>query len=193
MAVTVISQPSNDINASFSTTSTFDSDTIIGYVWINVEDLTNDTYINVAYNSQTIRLDVVEECRYTPTMIMFQSKEGVEQILHFFKKRVDKMDVTSEMFQADNGQPSLGNHEFTKFNVNAKSGFTVNSGFVSEDLNESFKRLFLSERIYEMQTSTSTIPLNITSTSFEYKTRQNDRLINYQIEFEYAYNEINTI
>ena len=29
--------------------------------------------------------------------------------------------------------------------------------------------------------------------SFEYKTRQKDRLINYEIEFENAFNEINNI
>lgn len=193
MAVTVISQPSNDINASFSTATTFDSNKIISYVWVNAEDLTNDTTIQIAYNSQTIILDVTEECRFTPVMIMFQNKEGAEQILHFFKKRVDTMDVTSEMFQSDRGQPSAGNHEFVKFNVNAKLKFTVNSGFVSEDNDESFKQLFLSERIWLLETSTSTRPLNITGKSFEFKTRQNDRLINYEVEFEYAFNEINTI
>jgi len=37
------------------------------------------------------------------------------------------------------------------------------------------------------------IPLNVVSKSFEYKTRQKDRLINYEIEFENAFNEINNI
>ena len=37
------------------------------------------------------------------------------------------------------------------------------------------------------------MPLNVSKKSLEYKTRQNDRLINYEFEFEYAYNEINNV
>lgn len=193
MAVTVISQPNNDINESFATTANLSSSELIKYVWINVEDLITDEIIEIAYNSETITLNVIEECRFTPVMIMFQNKEGAEQIMQFFKKRVDTMDITSEQFQSDRGQPSEGNHEFVTFNVNAKSKFTVNSGFVSEDLNESFKQLFLSERIWWLDGATTPTPLTISSKSFEFKTRQNDRLINYEVEFEFAFNEINTI
>jgi len=38
-----------------------------------------------------------------------------------------------------------------------------------------------------------TSPLNLAGKSLEYKTRQKDRLINYEIEFDYAFNEINSI
>jgi hypothetical protein len=36
-------------------------------------------------------------------------------------------------------------------------------------------------------------PLNVASSSLEYKSRQKDRLINYEIEFEEAFNLINNI
>jgi len=193
MAVTVISYPGNEINDSYPTTNTFDSNKIISYVWVNVEDLTNDTYIEIVYSGNTVTLDLVEECRYTPVNIMFQNKEGAEQTLQFFKARTDTMDVTSEQFESDRGQPSSGNHQFVKYNVKGKSKFKVSSGFVNEDLNESFKQLFLSERIWWMETSTTLQPINISSSSFEYKTREKDRLINYEIEFEMAFNEINNI
>ena len=36
-------------------------------------------------------------------------------------------------------------------------------------------------------------PIVPTTTSLEYKTKLNDKLINFTVDFEYAYNEINLI
>jgi len=94
--------------------------------------------------------------------------------------------------ESDRGQPLDGNHQFIKFNVQGKGKFKVNSGFVKEAMNETFKQLLLSERawIYKDQIFT---PVNVSNTNIEYKTRQKDRLINYEFEFDYAFNEINNI
>ena len=129
---------------------------------------------------------------YTPVNIIFQNKEGAEQTLQFFKVRTDTLTVESEQYESDSGQPSAGFHQFVKYNVNGKTKFKVNSGFVSEDLNSTFKQLFLSERIWWMNGAVNT-PINIASTSLEYKTRQKDRLINYEVEFEFAFSEVNNI
>jgi hypothetical protein len=102
------------------------------------------------------------------------------------------MTTTNEEFETDRGQPLAGNHQYVKYNVQGKSKFKVNSGFVAEALNETFKQMLLSERVWMYENEIFT-PLNIASKSIEYKTRQKDRLINYEIEFEYAFNEINNI
>jgi hypothetical protein len=193
MAVTVISYPTNEINDSFNTDTTFEAVELVKYVWVNMEDLTNDTYIEVVYNGVTITLDVIDECRYTPVNIMFQNVEGAEQTIQFFKARTDEMEVKAEVFESDRGQPSAGFHQMVKYNVQAKSKFKVNSGFMLEAMNDSFKQLFLSERIWWLENGTTPRPLNIASTNFEYKTRQKDRLISYEIEFEFAFNEINNV
>ncbi len=117
------------------------------------------------------------------------NKEGAQQTLTFFKKRVDKIDITKETYESDNGQPKDGNHQFVDFNVQARTSFKVNSGFVSEDLNGDYKQLALSTKVY-LYNGADFIPLNIKMTSFTYKTRANDRLINYEFEFAYSYNEI---
>jgi len=193
MAVTVISYPDNEINESFATADTFNSADLISYVWVNIEDITNDTYIEVIYNGQTITLTVEDECRYTPVNIIFQNKEGAEQTLQFFKARTDTLTVESKNYESDRGQPSLGNHQFVTYNVQGKTKFKVNSGFVNETNNESFRQLFLSQRIWWLDATLNKIPLNIESKSFEYKTRAKDRLINYEVEFSMAFNEINSI
>lgn len=195
MAVTVISYPNNDINESFATDASFSSADLISYVWVNIEEIITDTYIEVVYNSQTITLLLQEECRYEPVNIVFQNKEGAEQTLQFFKARTDTLTTTSSEFESDRGQPSLGNHQFVKFNVQGRTKFKVNTGFVNESNNESFKQLFLSKQIWWLKNdgTLSAVPLNIESKSLEYKTRANDRLINYEVEFSFAFNEINSI
>ena len=191
-AISVISYPDNEINMTFTKTLTTDSGEVVRYIIVDASEMSTDNYVEIIYNGITITLNVIDECRYTPIDIYFSNKEGAQQSLTFFKSLTNNMTVTSEQFESDRGQPSLGFHQYVKYNVQAKSKFKVNSGFVDEDMNETFKQLLLSDKVWKLSNNIFT-PLNISTTSLEYKTRQKDRLINYEIEFEYAYNEINNI
>ena len=101
------------------------------------------------------------------------------------------MSVTDESFENDQGQPSDGIHQFKRFNVQGRSRFKMWSGFVPEETNETFKQLFLSERVWVY--NGSFVPINISSKELSYKTQLNEKLIQYEVEFEYSYNEINNI
>ena len=81
-----------------------------------------------------------------------------------------------------------------EYNKNGKESMNLNSGFVSESLNESFKQLLLSEevKLYDYDNS-STQAIKITSRSLSYKTVTNDKLINYTIEVEFSNNVIDDI
>jgi len=192
MTITVISYPDNEINFSQEVGDTLLSEEIIKYMWVDVSEALTDEYIEIVYNGETITLLIEEECRYTPIDIFFQNKEGAEQVITFFKKSTESLSITSEEYESNAGQPSLGNHQITKFNIQGKTKLKVNSGFVSEEMNETFKQLVFSERVWKYESGVFT-PLNIASSSLEYKTRANDRLINYEIDFNYAFNEINNI
>ena len=63
---------------------------------------------------------------------------------------------------------------------------------IAKDMNEIFTQLLLSERIWSYNTNIF-IPLNIKSKQLSYKTQLKERLINYEIKFNYSYNEINNI
>ena len=192
MAVTVISYPDNQINESYTTNATLNSNETISYVWVNVSEATTDEYVEIVYNGVTTTLLIQDECRWTPLDIFFFNKEGAQQSLTFFKSRTETMSVTSEDYESDRGQPSQWFHQYIKYNVQGKTKLKVSSGFVAEDVNEAFKQLLLSERVW-MFDGTDFIPMNVSSTKIEYKTRQKDKLISYDIEFEYAFNEINNI
>jgi len=190
--ITVISYPDNQIDYEITPPTSLLSHEMIQNLWIDVSEATTDEYIEIVFNDVTTTLLITDECRYTPIDIAFQNKEGALQIVTFFKAKNESMTTTNEEFETDRGQPLAGNHQYVKYNVQGKSKFKVNSGFVSEAMNETFRQLILSERVW-MYADEIFTPLNVASKSIEYKTRQKDRLINYEIEFDYAFNEINNL
>lgn len=190
--VSITSFPLAQISYSIAVSGTLESSDIIKYVLVDVSQAGTDSYFQIVYNSQTITYYIEDECRFTTTDIFFFNKEGAQQSLTFTKYKEESMSVTDKFYESDTGQPSLGFHQNKRFNVNAKTTFKINSGFVSELSNPTFKELMLSDRVWVFENNTF-VPINLKSKSITYKTRQKDRLINYEFEFEYAYNEINNI
>ena len=190
LTVTAISYPDNEINFSQLLTATTDSSESVKYMYVDLTETTTDTYVEIVYNGITTTLNILDECKYDPIDIVFFNKEGGQQVLTFFKDKTDSLKVKDESYESDRGQASDGNHQFIRYNVQARSSFKVHSGFVDESMNETFRQLLLSSKMWSYDGSTFT-PLNIKTTSFEEKTRQRERLISYEIEFEMSYNEIN--
>ena len=190
--ITVISYPDNEIDYSVAVPTSTTSSEMVQNIWVDLSETTTDTYVEISFNSETITLLIQDECRFTPLDIAFINKEGGLQFMTFFKAKTESLEVTSEEFEADRGQPLFGNHQYVTYNVQGNSKFKMSSGFVDESMNETFKQMLLSERVWSFDGTTYT-PLKLGSTSIEYKTRQKDRLINYEIEFEYAFNEINNV
>lgn len=189
MDATIISYPLNEINETIDIPNTYVSTSMIQNLWINVSDAPTDSYIEVTYNDVVKRLIITEECRYTPVDVGFINKHGALEIITFFKAKKETVSIESESYEGNN---IIGKHQFNKYNVKAKVKFTANTGFLTEDKNENIKQLLLSERAWQIDGSLA-IPLNVGTTQQEIKTRQNDRLINYAIEFEHAYYENNLV
>ena len=191
--VTIISYPDRNINKSYSESLTIDSEDSVKLVWINVSEADNDEYIEINYNGSVVAtLLIKDELRYSPKDIFFFNKEGQLQSITFFKEKIDTLEITGEKYESSNGQPKDGVHQFVDFNQNGKTTFKVNSGFQSEDNNELIRQLLLIKTCWIYDGNLYT-PARVTKSSIEYKTRQKDRLINYEVEFEYAFSEINNI
>lgn len=197
---TVISYPSNEINESETLTATTDSSELITYALIDCT-LSNDTYIEVKRNSTTLgTVFPINECEYTPYTILFQNRYGAVETLTFFKERRDSVSFTSDSYESISGQPKEGYHQYKQYNINGKRGISLSTGFIYESNNDKMDQLMLSERIwlYEgLNPLTKAVnvetPVIIKSSSLEYLTKINDKLVNYTLEFEYAFNLINNI
>jgi hypothetical protein len=135
-----------------------------------------------------------EECKYTPVIIDFVNKYGAWQREFFFKASNDTFSVenteynllqTSQFpttfYSGLEGQRKV-------FNTNGKKSIKVNTGWVAENWKEVLKQIMLSERIL-----IDNKPAKINSKSTELFKSINTKQINYSLEFEFAYDVINSV
>lgn len=149
---------------------------------------------------QTIKIKTLDECKYDPKKVTFINKFGVLQDMFFFKKSVEKMTVKKESYKANIRNQydsySISSHVNREFNVIGNESISLSSGYLSEEYNEVFKQLLLSEKVWitnVTDTDVQVLPLNVITSSITYKTSLNDRLVEYTIEFNNSYDTINNI
>ncbi len=148
------------------------------------------SYTSGATIETTFIVDIVDECMETPVDLAFINKEGGLQFLTFFKSKEKTLAVDTELFNSRFGRASDGYHQNKLFDINGKVSTKINSGFVDESLNTVFKQLLLSSLVWEITVDKTFNPITITTKTLSFKTRLNDKLINYEISYENAYNEI---
>lgn len=188
--VTVISYPNNEINKSFTISATTNSNELIKNIFVKCSECILDTSIQICVEGVIYELILKEELRHDPLDVWYINKYGQLYSLTFFREKTETLKVESDKYESSNGQAIDGIHQFEKFNTNGKTEYKINSGWINESNNELFKQLFLSDKVWHFDGS-KFIPLNLGSTNLQYKTRQKDRLINYEVTFKYAFNEIN--
>ena len=72
----------------------------------------------------------------------------------------------------------------------------MNTGYLNDDYNQVIEELLLSEQVYYTEitdTAEVVVPIIPVTKSVTYLTQLNDKLINYTIEFENAFDKINNI
>lgn len=167
-----------------------------------IEAPTDTRVIEITLADGTIKylyIKCIDCSKYDPYKVSFVNKFGVIQDIWFDKKRTDSADITNSTYkQAILNESSTGvsysiNQASTIPNDFAiKKRMTLNTGFVDDQYNEVIQQLMLTENawIHEGGTVYPILPM---TKSLQYKTSLNDRLVNFTIEFEYAFNEINLI
>ena len=143
----------------------------------------------------------------TGRRIIFINKFGAQQDLWFFLKEVKSLGRTNEGFKSNtitypsnnNATYSIENAPNKVFNTQAKQSHVLSSGYYPEFANEFFEQLLLSEFVWMERpkknnpSSNEVIPVNVKTSSMTFKTSVNDRLIEYTMNFEEAYDYINNI
>jgi hypothetical protein len=69
---------------------------------------------------------------------------------------------------------------------------TVNTGYIDESLNDAVKELLLSDQAWTTIEG-QVLPIDINTESLTYKNSVNDKLINYTLTFDFAFDTINNI
>lgn len=145
---------------------------------------------------RTIAVENISECKYTPYKIIFRNKYGAKQELWFFKSSRLSMEVEREQYQGntikDYRTGNISSHRNVNFATMAKQTLTINSGFVPEEFNEIFKQLMLSEQVW-IDYKQQVLPINVSNQTIDYKTKLNNKLINYTIDVEFSFNTTNNV
>lgn len=133
-----------------------------------------------------------DECKYTPVRCDFVNKFGAWQTEWFFKASNNSISVENteyNLMQSNYPNYDILEGQRKTFNTNGKEQIKVNTDWVSESYSEVIKQLMLSERIILDKTK----PVKINTKSTELFKSINTKMINYQLEFEYAYDTINSV
>ncbi|WP_341216162.1 hypothetical protein [uncultured Wocania sp.] len=135
--------------------------------------------------------------------IIYINKYGAQQDLWFFLKETRNLARTNEGYKSNTiTYPSGGatyniqNAPNKVFNTQAKQTHTLSSGYYPEFLNQQFEELLLSEYVWlstVKKGSGIVIPVKVKDAAISFKTTLNDKLIEYTMVFEEAYDYINNI
>jgi hypothetical protein len=150
--------------------------------------------------SATVLVNTIDECKYEPKKVSFINRFGVLQDMYFFKKAVEKITIKKSSYKSHvldtNMDYSINTHVNRDFNINGDESITLSSGYLSEEYNQVFKELMLSEKVWVtnvIESGEQVLPINVKTSNITYKTSLNDKLVEYSIEFDNSFNVINNI
>lgn len=171
---------------------------IDNYVDINIVDEIR-VYRNGAYEKVDVRTMNCD--RYPDRKVTFVNKNGALQDIYFFAKETESISITSERYKSNminlqTSSYSTTQHQYQQFDKQAKENITLNTGFVSEDYNEVIKQMMMSEQVWLTRTTntdSNIYPVIPVTNSVTMQTSLNDKMVNYTIDFEYAFDKIQNI
>ncbi len=137
---------------------------------------------------------------YDPIGVTFVNKYGALQDLWFDKKSVNSIEVQSSDYKSSVMNLSsltydTSAHQNRVLDLVGKESITMNTGYIDESFNEVFRQLMLSEQVWmtRLTDKEEVLPLRPKTQSLQFKTRTIDKLVNYTVEFDFAFDKINTI
>ena len=169
--------------------------------------LVDELYINSASGTQVIKISTEPCSKYEPYKVTFVNKFGALQDIYFSLKSIESLNTTGETYKANVVDFSTLTYDTYKpqvaqYNKLGKESITLNTNYISEDYNEVIKQLMMSEQVWltrldnpapdsnNLETVLAVIPK---TQSVTYKTSLNDRLVQYTVDFDYAFDKINTV
>ena len=184
-----------DVNGTITTeTITTGSPKALYTFPISPTDLDEKTILTISHSDWGFPWTVVvkRECepKYTPIMIDFVNKLGGWDFLTCFKKSRENIATTSKDYQLFQDvtmfTPAIG--ESKSFNYKLTRSVRVNTGWVHESTGKLIEELLCSNTIL-----VDGRPAKLKTNSLELMKSINGKQINYSLEFEYNYNDINSV
>jgi len=146
---------------------------------------------------KTVTVHNICEPKFTEFKVTFVNKFGAYQDVYFFKKTTETFAVQDDTYKVNNINTSTISYptyqgQRQRYGVNGQTSLQMNTGFIKESAVSTIEELFLSENAW-IRYEGKTLPIIPKSKSFTQKTSLNDKLINYTVDFDFAFNKINNV
>lgn len=162
--------------------------------------LVDELYINSDSGTEIVKISTEPCSKYEPYKVTFVNKFGVLQDIWFTLKSTESLNTTGETYKAnvvDFGTLTYDTYkpQVSQYNKLGKESISLNTNYLSEEYNEVIKQLMMSEQVWLTKLTDEELVLGVIpkTQSVTYKTSLNDRLVQYTVDFDYAFDKINTV
>jgi len=177
-----------------TTTGTFSSSKLFDIPCVISANIASGNKLEILNGSTVLHTLIFKpqtECYYEPITIDFVNKYGAWQRTFMFKASYKSLDVSNteyNLLQSDLLSYDILEGQRKIFNTNGFDRIKMNSGWVDASYSEVLRQLILSNRILINDS-----PAICLTKTLDIQDSLNVNLINYQIEFKYAYDTINSV
>ena len=138
------------------------------------------------------------EVKYQPVIIDFINKYGSWARIFFQKAKKRNINVKTDNYKVNPSSlpySPTAEAQVREFNTTGKETIKLNTGWVNDNYAEYLQQLLLSEKItlLDYETNTQYTPVNVKTKSLEKQTGLNNGMMNYSLDFEFAYDLINNV
>lgn len=137
--------------------------------------------------TQTFKID--KRCsKYIPIRFMFLNQLGCFDYFTAILLSRQTINVSRTTFnKVLVPNYNVGDRGLTVYNIDAYESVTITSDWVTNEEAIWLKDLWLATEVYELQSDGTILPIIINNNSIEVKKMVNDKLINYQFDYRYAF------
>ena len=151
--------------------------------------------INTTSPSTSSRIYFEVDCayKYVPVRILWKNRYGQFDFFNFYKKNIKTFQTEQRVYQPqlgtwDSSTLSYNSYQTAtqRYIVDSRETLTVNSDFISQDYNDIFKQLLVTDEVYWFYDQPNNLvkPLTIKTNDIVFKTGVNDKLVQYTFTFD---------
>ena len=176
-------------------TGVSNSNNAIAYATSTTATLTS---VDIVTGGSTETISIEEQpCnRFTNLPLVFVNKSGALQKVNFFFKSLESVNVEKEEFKTNTlttgATYSINAHQYKNRNINSRETIVLNTGYVNDSYNQVIEEILFTKRCWLFKEN-QYLPVIPQDKSVQFKTSLNDRLANYTMTFNFAFDKINTI
>ena len=147
-------------------------------------------------STETVTIEEQDCNKFTNLPLVFVNKSGALQKVNFFLKSTESVNVEREEFKTNTlttgATYSINAHQYKNRNINSRETIVMNTGYVNDSYNQVIEEILFTKRCWLFKDN-QYLPVVPQDKSVQFQTSLNNRVANYTMTFNFAFDKINTI